>query len=318
MRLKKIFGELLIMSKAERNGSLVLLTLLFILIIIRFVAPDLVKDDRTYLNEIEGKISQLEYQKDSLKALTLNNSTANLANANLKNNDVPKNIVPKNDEADIIEYFSFDPNTETFTNLVKLGFSKKVANTLICFRTSGAHFYQPEDLLKVYGVDTLLFNRLKPFITIVLDEKKRDDNEPLYKTRAPNSKIEVNSADSAVWTTLPGIGPVFARRICNFRKLLGGFVAIEQIAEVYKLPDETYQRIRPYLTIDTSKVKKINLNFADVVELAKHPYCDYSTARKIVNYRVQNGSYTSAQQLLSDSLLSRINFEKFEYYLVVN
>lgn len=318
MRLKKLLGDLLIMSKAERNGSLVLLSVLLMLILIRFVIPNIGKDDQTYLNEIEEKIAQLESQKDSLEAVALNSSTSYSSISSNANKKSVVNTNPKTDAASSFECFSFDPNTETFTNLLKLGFPKKVANTLIRFRASGARFFRPDDLLKVYGVDSVLYTRLKPYISIAAITEIQKEPVKVADNCAPIKTIEINGADSVSWISLPGIGPVFARRICTFRTALGGFISIDQLGEVYNLPDETFQRIKPYLKIDTTKVEKINLNFADVAQLSKHPYCSYASACEIVNYRVKNGSYSTSQQLLSDSLLSPLQYTKIAPYLKVN
>ena len=43
------------------------------------------------------------------------------------------------------------------------------------------------------------------------------------KTLQPEFQIEINHADTAVWTVLNGIGPAYANRIVQYRTLLGGF-----------------------------------------------------------------------------------------------
>ncbi len=63
--------------------------------------------------------------------------------------------------------FVFDPNTAGYDDLVSLGLSQRQARTLINYRNSGARFRRPEDLLRVYGIDSLTAARLIPYITIV-------------------------------------------------------------------------------------------------------------------------------------------------------
>ncbi len=120
--------------------------------------------------------------------------------------------------------------------------------------------------------------------------------------------FELNSADTLDLQQLRGIGPVFARRIVNYRNKLGGFVSVAQLREVYGLSEETYQMILPYLTIDTSQVTKLNPNTATLQQLKAHPYLDYYQARAIIEYRQQGHTYRTADDLrlvnlITDSVL---------------
>lgn len=84
------------------------------------------------------------------------------------------------------------------------------------------------------------------------------DVKPHTKTTRSVSTIELNTADSATLETLPGIGPAFAARIMKYRTLLGGYLKVEQLKEVYGMPEETYDRIQSLCTINASKVKMIS------------------------------------------------------------
>ena len=78
------------------------------------------------------------------------------------------------------------------------------------------------------------------------------------KTVRSYNSVELNTADSATFETLPGIGPAFASRIIKYRTLLGGYLKAEQLKEIYGMPEETYDRIKPLCTINASKVKMIS------------------------------------------------------------
>lgn len=65
--------------------------------------------------------------------------------------------------------FMFDPNTCTYDDLLSLGLSARQARTLINYRGSGARFRRPEDLRRIYGIDSSTAARLIPYILIETD-----------------------------------------------------------------------------------------------------------------------------------------------------
>ena len=145
---------------------------------------------------------------------------------------------------------------------------------------------------------------------------------PVYKARdlpahysvqnsLRNSPIDINRADSAQLLPLPGIGPVFAGRIIRYRDLLGGYISESQLSEVYGLPRETIETISGQLVIDTSAVRKLELNRATFRELLRHPYLEYGDVQALVSFRDFKDTIRSFRELqlnhiLPDSLLLRI------------
>lgn len=97
--------------------------------------------------------------------------------------------------------------------------------------------------------------------------------------------VELNSADTTRLKMLRGIGSGYAKMIVAYREKLGGFYAVSQLLEVYKFPDETYQKIKHQLSVDTTLIRKIKVNEATVKELKSHPYISYYQALSIVENR---------------------------------
>jgi len=131
------------------------------------------------------------------------------------------------------------------------------------------------------------------------------------KTGKPILPININRADSTQLLPLTGIGPVYAGRIIKYRSLLGGFVSVEQLGEVYGMPVETLNLIKNLISIDTTAIRKIPLNSATFRELLKHPYLEYEDVKAIVNYRDFAGDIKSIHelrinQILHDSTLNMI------------
>lgn len=101
--------------------------------------------------------------------------------------------------------------------------------------------------------------------------------------------VELNSADTAILRRVPGIGPVFARRIVGFRRLLGGFCHIEQLREVYGIDEEKYRSLSPWFRIDTARIERMAINRLPEDSLRRHPYISYGQAKVIIRLRNRNG-----------------------------
>ncbi len=61
--------------------------------------------------------------------------------------------------------------------------------------------------------------------------------------------IPLNTADQAALETIPGIGPVTATSILEYREQIGAFESIDQLLEVSGIGPATLESIRPYVTV---------------------------------------------------------------------
>ncbi len=61
--------------------------------------------------------------------------------------------------------------------------------------------------------------------------------------------VNINTADQATLEELPGIGPVTARSILDFRTERGTFTAVDELLEVSGIGDATLAKIAPYVTL---------------------------------------------------------------------
>jgi DNA uptake protein ComE-like DNA-binding protein len=116
--------------------------------------------------------------------------------------------------------------------------------------------------------------------------------------------ININRADSVQLLPLPGIGPVFAGRIVKYRNLLGGFVHVDQLAEVYGMPVETIDLVRSRVFIDSTAIRRIRLDSASFSELLRHPYLEYEEVKALVEYRRFARNINSLIELRDNHILS--------------
>jgi DNA uptake protein ComE-like DNA-binding protein len=115
--------------------------------------------------------------------------------------------------------------------------------------------------------------------------------------------MDINLSDSATLVRLPGIGPVLSARIIKYRKLLGGFAGIEQLKEVYGLPEETYELIKGRVYADSTFISRININKADYKELAHLHYLEKYELTAILKYRQLKGKINNLSDLTENKLI---------------
>lgn len=214
--------------------------------------------------------------------------------------------------------FHFDPNSLDMKGWIKLGIREKTAKTILNYRAKGGRFYKADDLRKIWGMSQNDATRLIPYVVIEVRPARNPKQFASYEpVRRSYQQVEINAADSSEWKSLPGIGSKLAMRIMAFRDKLGGFYSVHQVGETYFLPDSTFQKIKSLLTVDASRIRRININEADYVLLVKHPYVDKDLANAILQYRKQHGSFEQLSDLKKIMLLHDSTYEKVKHYLAV-
>ena len=257
-----------------------------------------VKDDFRKIYGIRTKQFQI------LKPyINLPNSSSNsYNNSNNYNNKPDNNFTPDS-------LFEFNPNTASEAQWKMLGMSDKQTATIKNYLSKGGKFYKKEDLSKIYGVSQEQYNTLEPYIII---DNKKNNSEPEKKL-----SIELNSATKEELTQISGIGDIYAERIIKYRDMLGGYETKEQLKEVDGLEEETYEKIKDQVFVNTNKITKIRLNFTNLYDLKRHPYIEEQTAKAIINYRNKNGAFTNLNQLIDKKIITQEIFNKIKNYITV-
>ncbi len=204
--------------------------------------------------------------------------------------------------------FHFDPNTLDSNGFKKLGLSEKLVHTILNYRNKGGKFYNEESLKRIYGLHEEEYKQLEPYIKISIGGGSSYFKSKEYETIT----IEVNSADTAQLIKLKGIGSRLSMNIVHYRTQLGGFVNKDQLKEVYGISDQTFGMISSSIKVNTSLVKKINLNEATFQEINAHPYLKGEIGKAIVdfrkknNYHIDNIFQLKEIELLDDKLFRKI------------
>jgi competence protein ComEA len=310
MRRQEFVQEYFRFTRLERVGLLVILTLTLIL----FFLPGVFRK-QLQKHPVKGDTSWIT----SLKNLEINDSLREINRYAGKR----KYAYPgSRDRIDRSTLFHFDPNTITDEQWRRLGLRDKTIKTIRRYIERGGRFRHPEDLQKIYGLFKDEYERLVPFVRINRNEIKNEQEieekrmEPLVAKPA-YSIIEINSADTAAFIRLPGIGNKLANRIIQFREKLGGFYSVNQVAETYGLADSIFQKILPFLSAGNSAVRKININTATIDELKAHPYIRWNLATPIIAFRNEHGPFTTVKDIRKVMAVTDEVYEKLKHYLSV-
>jgi len=269
--------------RGQRNGIIVLAVFIVILAIAPFFFSFFQKNYQAQFDIFEKEID------------------------NISISDTQKKIKNKK------SYFKFNPNSISKDSLSLLGLSDRQINNWVNFRKKNGRFYQKKDIKKLYTIDSITYNRLEKYIDIRLAKKKK--NKFAKKAYRKKSKINLNKATEKELGKCYGIGIKLSQRIIKYRKLLGGFVCMEQLKEVYGIRDNWYVKISSQLSIDKSNIRKININTIKASVLAYHPYITKESAKKIIKERVKNGKYFDIKDLQKRNNLSNKWIKKIKEYL---
>ena len=281
-------------SRRETNGFLVLIPLIFLILFSRSLYTTIFKPKPKDFTTESVKL-------DSLIAL-LDSRDHN-----------------KPDIIQVDSLFLFDPNTALFVELKMLGFEIETANKLIRYRERGGRFVVKADVMKIYGMDSIFFKHIYPFIDLPVVKESTKSFKKAFTKNTTDSLFDLNLVDSTKLLDVFGIGTVLSSRIVRYRAKLGGFISENQLFEVYGLDSVVAKRLSDLSFINQSfKPEKINLNTFTEKQLSSHPYLSRSDAGAIVAYRFQHGPFKSIEDIRNIQSLDKKTFIKIESYLTVD
>ncbi len=305
---KKEQHQLLSFSKKEKNGIIIIVFINLLLIFTPFIYERLIPEkEETNVDLITELKTLEEIQKDSVKHFETRLQSSN---------EIYNQSETEEEKVETkTELFHFNPNVITEREWMKLGVSEKTAKSIQKYISKGGQFRKPEDIKKIWGIPETLANKLIPFVQIP-EVKSTYEKEFPKKDERSAKTIDINKADSALWESLPGIGPTLARRIILYREKLGGFIEMSQLLEVWGLQDSVLQKSKNRLILG-GEIKKIDINLATFEAIKTHPYIGYKSANAIINYRNQHGNFNRLEDIQKIVQIDEKTYNRFHHYLTI-
>lgn len=289
---------------SQRKGIYLLSVIILCLIIAPVVYKNFfykpkIYDFEPYRKEIESLIIQNKTtnknQKSSIENLDLDNVDFSIAKSNIKP-------------------FNFNPNNLPAEEWLRMGFSKHQVRSIKNYESKGGRFFSKQDVKKMFVISDEEYKIIEPYI-LLPDSNISSPKTPNNQTVKKIEIVELNSADTTLIQTLPGIGAFWARRIVWHRDKLGGFINKSQLFEIKDFDSTKFSQIEKYIDINPYLVKKININTCNLEQLRRHPYVSNNVAISIINIRNQHGKFASVEAIMKSELIDEQLLKKLYPYL---
>lgn len=224
----------------------------------------------------------------------------------------------------------YDPNSVTWHELTQMGLREQVASSWLAWRKAGKVFRCKQDVESVRGISSQELDMVMPHLIWhnqtddpqVMNDYNQGNNTPSYhegygvKKEEELQQVNLNQANSLSLEALPGLGPVLSQRVIRYRELLGGFVDVNQLLEVYGLRESHYNLAVNHLYVLADEVATIDLDSVAFRDLLRHPYASYHLTKALFDRYGDGITIDSMETALEDSL--RLPFLKIKPYLYHN
>ncbi len=267
--MPKIIPSYLVFTKEQRKGIL----LLFVVIVSLQLAYFFLNfSTNSKANPAMTKWLALQNELDSLKQIQTETS---------------------------YKIYPFNPNFITDFKGYKLGMTVEQIDRLLTFRKQNKYVNSIAEFQKVTGVSDSLLSEISPYFKFPDWVNNKDSatksrwidytkEKPIVKEK--DVDLDINSASKEDLMRVYGIGDALSDRILKQKEILGDFVSMEQMSDIWGLQPEVVKKLQTqFKVIKTPNPKKININQATIKELGQFPYFRYPISKNIVVYRSMNG-----------------------------
>lgn len=224
-------------------------------------------------------------------------------------------------------FVTFDPNTVDSLTLIGFGLKAWKVRNFLHYRAAGKVFRSAEEMGKTYGWTEEDVERVRGYVRVGKEYEKKDvkkwetkekmEEREDRQTYTSNkfrtlTKVDVNTADTALLKRIPGVGEKISDAIVKYRKKLGGFYSVEQLMEIRIVSPELLE----WFEVPSSpNLQSINLNKASFQALNRHPYISYEQAKALLQYIRLYGKVKDEKALLETGIFTKEEVERLKPYL---
>lgn len=115
------------------------------------------------------------------------------------------------------------------------GIGQAYAKRIIAYRQKLGGFVNIEQLNEVYGMNTELYNQIKPYV---------------YVEKVPIKTVNINTADYKTLVTHPYIDKEIAKAILNYREFAKKIKSTDELVKQKAINKEQYEKISIYISVE--------------------------------------------------------------------
>lgn len=239
---------------------------------------------------------------------------------------------------------TFDPNTVDSLTLIGFGVKAWKVRNFLHYRAAGKVFRSAEEMGKTHGWTVEDVERVREYVRVEeeygkgkrlfggtekgqpgwegrnekygKDGKRWDDWKEEKTERTSNkfhtlTKVDVNTADTALLRRIPGVGAKISDAIVRYRERLGGFHSVEQLKEIKIVSPELLN----WMEVSSSDIQKIPINKASFQALNNHPYISYEQTKALRQYIRLYGRVKDEKALLETGIFTKEELERLRPYI---
>ncbi|KQB40302.1 ComEA family DNA-binding protein [Flavobacterium aquidurense] len=202
--------------------------------------------------------------------------------------------------------YLFNPNFISDYKGYKLGMSVLEIDRLLAFRKENKYVASAKEFQDVTKISDSLLMEISPLFKFpdwiqsksnFKINKKEFIQKPFFK-KEKIVVLDINQASQEDLVKIYGIGEALSLRILNQKSILGCFVSMEQMNEIWGLSPEVINELNTHFkVVIPADLKKISINEASLKELSQFSYFRYTLAKQIVTYRSMNGNINNIEDL---------------------
>ena len=192
--------------------------------------------------------------------------------------------------------YPFNPNFISDEKAYRFGMTLEQIQRLSDFRKQGKFANSAKEFQLVTGVSDSVLKVMAPrfkfpdWVTNPSNSNYSKSNWKEFPKKQAIAILDINQATKEDLMKIVGIGDAISDRIIKQKELLGGFVSMDQMTEIWGLSPEVVYDLNKYFVIKSNpNTKKININTASIKELGQFYYFRYPLSKNIVTYRSMNG-----------------------------
>ena len=211
-----------------------------------------------------------------------------------------------NSSRKVYKVYKFNPNFISDYKGYRLGMSVAEIDRLFAFRKQNKYVNSAKEFQVVTQISDSLLQKLAPMFQFpdwVGAKQKMEYSKKSFdfKKAAVKERIIVkdfNLASQDDFMKIYGVGEALSTRIIKQRSILGGFVSMEQLTEVWGLSPEVISELNAHFHIvSLPTIKKLDINNASLRELSQFYYFKGGLSRDIITYRSMKGDFAKIEDL---------------------